>query len=217
VVGGVTPGSSGLTADQGIATGIFPIADPYKDVEPPSAGGCSENNLKVNESITLKPGVYCGGIAIHSGATVTLEGGIYYIDGGDLVVNGNAGLVGSGVTLIFTAKNRKSYGTAVFNGTANINLTAMNYGPTAGIVMFGDRQMPKDTIFKLNGGASQSFGGAVYLPQAKIDFVGGNGSTAACVQLIGNKISFSGNSSLALNCSGYQVKPFGTWSIRITS
>jgi hypothetical protein len=217
VVGGITPGSSGLTADQGIATGILPIDDPYKNVEPASAGGCSEQNFKTNESITLSPGVYCGGIAIHSGATVTLNPGIYYIDGGDLTVNGTAGLVGTGVTLIFTAKNRNSWGTAVFNGNATINLTAMSYGATAGIVMFGDRQMPKDTVFKLNGGASQSFGGAVYLPQAKIDFTGGNGSAAACTQLIGNKISFSGNSSLALSCSSYQTKPFGTWSIRITS
>jgi Flp pilus assembly protein TadG len=217
VVGGITPGSYGLTADLGIATGILPIDDPYKNVEPPSPGGCTEQNYKTNVSVTLNPGVYCNGIAIHSGATVTLNPGIYYIDGGDLVVNGNAGLVGNGVTVVFTSKNKNSYGTAVFNGTATINLTAMTYGATAGIVLFGDRKMPKNTIFKLNGGATQSFGGAVYLPQAAIDFIGGNGSTAACTQLIGNKISFSGNSSLALSCNSYQTKPFGTWSIRITS
>lgn len=217
VVGGIAPGSTGLTADNGIATGIPPVDDPYKDVTPATAGACTEQNFKTNVSVTLSPGVYCGGIAIHSGATVTLNPGTYYIDGGDLTVNGNAGLVGNGVTLVFTAVNRKAYGTAVFNGNATIDLTAPSFGATAGIVMFGDRNMPTNTTFKLNGGATQNFGGAVYLPKATIDFTGGNGSSAACTQLIGNKISFSGNSSLAINCSSHRTKEFGTWSIRITS
>jgi len=217
VVGGITPGSYGLTADQGISTGILPVDDPYKDVEPPAAGSCTENNFHATTSATLNPGVYCGGIAIHSGATVTLNPGVYYLDGGDLAVNGNAGLIGDGVTLIFTAKNRKGYATATINGSATIQLTAPAYGPTAGIVMFGDRGIPKGTEFKLNGGASQNFGGAVYLPTATINFSGGNGSNSACTQIIGNVVNFSGTSSLAINCSSHKTKPFGVWTIRLAS
>lgn len=217
VVGGITPGSYGLTADKGIATGILPVDDPYKNVEPAAAGACTEQNLQITTSMALQPGVYCNGIAIHSGATVTLNPGVYYIDGGDLVVNGNAGLIGNGVTLIFTSKNKNGYATASFNGNANIELSAPTFGPTEGIVMFGDRGIPKGTTFKLTGGATQNFGGAIYLPTATVNFSGGNGTTTACTQIVGGVINFSGNSSLAINCSSQRTKQFGVWTVRITS
>jgi len=217
VVGGVSPGAYGITADYGIRTGIRPVADPYKDVEPPSFGTCTENNFQANKSETINPGVYCGGIAVHAGATVTLNPGIYYLDGGDLAVNGNAGLTGNGVTLVFTSKNRNGFATASINGNATVNLTPPNYGPTAGIVMFGDRRMPAGTSFKLNGGASQYFGGAVHLPTATINFSGGNGSGTSCTQIVGAIINFSGNSNLAIDCSSYQTKPFGMWTVRLVS
>jgi Flp pilus assembly protein TadG len=218
VVGGITPGSSaGLSADLGISTGISPVEDPYKDVEPPSAGACTQNNLHVNTSTTLDPGVYCGGIAIHSGATVRLNPGVYYLDGGDLVVNGSAGVIGNGVTLIFTSKNRNGFATAAISGNATVELTAPGYGPTAGIVMFGDRRIPKGTAFKLTGGASQSFGGAIYLPTATVNYSGGNGSSMGCTQLIGGMVNFSGNSNLAVNCSSYRTKQFGVYRIRLVS
>ena len=217
VVGGITPGSTGLTAEMGVATGITPVDDPYKDVVVPSPGGCTEQNFKATTSETLSPGVYCGGIAIHSGATVTLNPGIYYIDGGDLVVNGNAGLIGIGVTIVFTAKNRNQYPSASINGNANVNLTAMSYGPTEGLVIFADRNTPSTSTFKFNGGATQNFGGAVYIPSATIDYAGGNGATTSCTQIIGNRVKVSGNSSVAISCSSYRTKPFGTWTIRITS
>ena len=77
--------------------------------------------------------------------------GIYYLDGGDLAVNGNAGLIGTGVTLVFTFKNRKGFATASINGNAYVDLTPPSFGPTAGIVMFGDRRIPVGTTFKLTG------------------------------------------------------------------
>lgn len=217
VVGGITPGSYGLSADHGINTGIMPVEDPYKDVQPASAGPCTEENFHATTSTTLDPGVYCGGIAVHAGATVRLNPGVYYVDGGDLTVNGNASLIGNGVTLIFTAKNRKSYATATISGSANVELTAPGYGPTAGIVMFGDRSIPKGTDFKLTGGATQNFGGAIYLPTATVNFSGGNGTSTACTQIIGSTINFSGMSSLAINCSSYRTKSFGVWTIRLVS
>jgi hypothetical protein len=217
VVGGITPGSFGLTAEQGIRTGIRPVEDPYKDVEPPSPGGCTEENFKANSSKTIDPGVYCGGVAVHAGATVTLNPGIYYLDGGDLVVNGNATLVGTGVTLVFTSKNRKGFATASFSSNAKITLDPPSHGSTAGIVMFGDRRMPKGTTFKLTGGVSQTLAGAIYLPTATINFAGGSATGAGCTQIIGSIVNFSGHSSLAIDCSSYRTKPFGMWTLRLES
>ncbi len=217
VVGGISPGSYGLTADFGIRTGIRPVADPYKDIEPPAPGACTAENYHTNTSETLVPGVYCGGIAVHSGATVTLNPGVYYLDGGDLSVNGNATLIGTGVTLVFTSKNRKGFATASISGNAKVSLTPPSHGSTAGIVMFGDRRIPAGTSFKLTGGASQYFAGAIYLPTATINFTGGNGTGAGCTQIVGAIVNFSGNSALAIDCSSYQTKQFGMWTIRLES
>lgn len=217
VVGGVAPGSYGLTADYGIRTGIRPVVDPYKDVEPPSFGACTESNFKTNKSVTLDPGVYCGGIDIHSGATVTLNPGIYYLDGGELNVNGGAALIGTGVTLVFTSKNENNWATASINGNATVDLSPPGHGPTAGIVMFGNRNIPNGTVFKLNGGAYQNLAGAIYLPSATINFSGGNATGTSCTQIIGDIIKFTGNSSLALNCSSHPIKPFSVFMLRLIS
>ena len=46
--------------------------------------------------MTINPGVYCNGISVHAGATLTLNPGIYYLDQGSLSVNGGATLTGVG-------------------------------------------------------------------------------------------------------------------------
>jgi len=90
-------------------------------------------------------------------------------------------------------------------------------GPTAGIVMFGDRNIPTGTSFKFNGGASQYLGGAVYFPTGDIDFAGGAGTGTTCTQVIGDTITFTGNSGLAINCAGYGVKPISPTGVRLVS
>ena len=217
VVGGISPGSYGLTADQGIRMGIGPVKDPYADATFPAVGACTEQNFKPKESMTINAGVYCGGMSINAGVEITLNPGIYYIDGGDLSVNGGATLTGNGVTLVFTAHNRNDWATASINGNANINLTAPQSGSTAGIVVFGDRQMPVGTLFKLNGGSTQYLGGAIYIPNGAIEYAGGAATSTACTQIIGNTVSFVGNSSVAVNCSSYKTKPFSAWVVRLAS
>ena len=215
VVGGVAPGSYGLTTDQGIHTGMGVIADPYKDDAFPPVGACTDNNFKAKDAVTINPGVYCGGMTVNAGATVTLNPGIYDLDGGDLSLNGGATLTGTGVTLVFTSHNRNDYATASINGT--LNLTAPQSGPTAGIVMFGDRNMPVGTSFKLNGSSSQYLGGAVYVPSGAIQYAGAAATSTTCTQLIGNTVTFTGNSSVSVNCSSYKTKPFSAWIVRLTS
>ena len=109
-----------------------------------------------------------------SGANVTLQPGIYYLDQGSLTVHGGATLSGIGVTLVFTSSTGKNCATATINGGATLNLTAPTSGPTAGIVIFGDRNMPAGTTFKFNGGASQSLTAAIYTPKAAVSFAGGS-------------------------------------------
>jgi hypothetical protein len=141
--------------------------------------------------------------------------GIYYMDQGSLSVNGSATLTGTGVTIVFTSSTGNNYATATINGGATVNLTAPTSGPTAGIVLFGDRNMPQGTVFKLNGGSSQVLAGATYLPKAAVSYAGGNSSSNGCAQLIGDTVTLTGNSNFALTCPGMPVKPIGSSSAKL--
>ncbi len=216
VVGGIS-GKDGITTTQGIKTGVGPVADPYANDSFPNFFGCSQDKFTAKSTIAINPGVYCGGMTINAGANVTLNPGIYYLDGGSLSVNGGATISGNGVTLVFTKKTGSDWATATINGNATVNLTPPKSGPTAGIVVFGDRNIPVGTSFKFNGGATQYFGGAIYLPTAAITFAGGAGTATTCTQVIGNTVTFAGNSSLAINCSNYETKPFSPMVIKLAS
>lgn len=216
VVGNLS-GASNITTTAGIRTGISVVADPYASASFPSFGGCTNQNYSAKSTVTISPGVYCGGLTINAGADVTLSPGIYYLDGGSLSVNGGATLTGSGVTLVFTSQNRNDFATASINGNATINLTPPTSGGTAGIVIFGDRRMPAGTAFKFNGGAEQYLGGAIYVPTGAVSFSGGASTSTSCTQLIGDTITFTGNSAFALNCNNYATKPFSPLVVKITS
>jgi hypothetical protein len=209
VVGNIS-GGSGITTTQGVNTGTSPAADPYASVTPPPFSGCNSNNLTVKDTETLDPGVYCNGLQLNAGANVTLNPGVYYIDRGSLQMNGGATLTGTGVTLVFTSSTGANYATATINGGASVSLTGPTSGPLSGIVIFGDRNMPTGTTFKFDGGAGQGFGGAVYLPKGALDYAGGSNVNTNCTQVIADTVTFTGNSQLAVNCSGYGTKDIGT-------
>lgn len=208
IVGDIS-GGSGISTTQGVNTGTSPAADPYASVTPPSFSGCDSNNLTVKNTATLNPGVYCNGLQLNAGANVTLNPGIYFIDRGSLQVNGGATITGTGVTLVFTSSTGANYATSTINGGASVSITAPTTGPTAGIAIFGDRNMPTGTVFKLDGGAGQGFGGAVYVPKGSLDYAGGSNVNTNCTQVIADTVTFTGNSQLAVNCSGYGTQPIG--------
>src|SRR5437868_1155065 len=216
VVGGIGT-STGITTTNGLRTGISPVADPYADVAMPTFSGCDQHNFTAKNTVTINPGVYCGGIGVNANAVLTLNPGMYIIDGGGLTVNGGATVNGTGVTLDFTSSSRRDWATVTINGNANVNLTPMTYGPTRGIVIFADRNTPQGTSFKFNGGANQYFAGAIYVPTGAINFAGGADTATTCTQVIGDTVTFVGNSNLAIDCSRYNTRPFSTKVMRVAS
>lgn len=212
VVGNVS-GGSGITTTDGIKTGILPVADPYASVVPPAFSGCDANSTVLHTTVTLNPGVYCNGFKLNAGANVTLNPGIYYFDRGAFDIAGTASLQGTGVTLVFTSSTGSNYATATINGGATVNLTAPTTGTMAGIVAYSDHNAPLGTSFKFNGGSNQNLTGAIDVSNGDLQYAGNTGGgSPACLQLIGDTVSFTGNSTLALNCTGVGTKPIGTSS-----
>ncbi|WP_092122301.1 TadE/TadG family type IV pilus assembly protein [Bradyrhizobium erythrophlei] len=209
VVGGVS-GTSSITATNGIRTGIRAIADPYANVTPTMPTWCDySNKFNVKGTTTLSPGSYCGDISVAAGATLTLNPGIYYFNGANLSVAGNATITGTGVTLVFTGSSG-NWGSATIGSNANVSLTAPTSGTTAGIAIYGDRRMPVGSSFNLTGGGTQNLQGAVYLPKGALSFSGGNGTSTTCTQIIADTISIVGNSSVRVNCAAMGGNAIGT-------
>jgi Flp pilus assembly protein TadG len=216
-VGGVSISSSNVTTMDGVEAHLQGLTDPYADVAMPTLGACTKNNLNVKAAVTIDPGVYCNGISVNAGGTLTLNPGIYFIDRGSFSVNGGGTVTGTGVTLIFTSSTGSNWANMTINGNANVSLSAPIGGATAGLVVFADRNTPIGTSFKLNGGSSQAFGGAIYVPTGAISYSGGANTSASCTQIIGDTVAFTGNSNVAINCSSYPTKPFGPTSLRLVS
>jgi Flp pilus assembly protein TadG len=216
-VGGVSASSSNVTLTNGIQTHIGALTNPYADVTVPTFSGCTDSNVKVKSATTLDPGVYCNGVTVNAGGTLTLNPGVYYIDRGNFSVNGGGTVTGTGVTLIFTSSTGANYATATINGNASISLTAPNSGTTAGIVIFGDPNAPVGTAINLSGGSTQTFGGAIYAPTGAITYTGGAATSSSCTQIIGDTVTFTGNSSVAINCSSYKTRPFGPATVSLIS
>jgi hypothetical protein len=214
VVGGIGS-SSGITATNGIRTRISPVVDPYADVQAPSYSGCDQRNYTAKTTESINPGVYCGGIGLNANAVLTLNPGIYILDGGGLTINGGATVNGDGVTLFFTSSTGRDWAGVTINGNANVNLKPMTYGPTRGMVVFADRNTPQGTSFKFTGGSSQYFAGAIYVPSGAINFAGGADSSTTCTQVIGDTVTFTGNSNLAIDCSRYNTRPFSSKTMRL--
>ncbi|MEK9279703.1 MULTISPECIES: pilus assembly protein TadG-related protein [unclassified Bradyrhizobium] len=221
VVGDVS-GASSITATNGIKTHILAVADPYANVSPPSEPSCDNKKYTINangKTNSLDPGCYSGSITVNAGATLNLNPGnlnpaIYYLDGANLSVAGNATITGNNVTLVFTGSG-SNWGTASIGSNATINLTAPTTGSTKGIVMYGDRNMPAGTAFNLTGGSTQNFGGAIYLPKANLSFSGGNGTSTSCTKIIADTLTFSGTSNLQVNCTALGTATIGSQTAQL--
>lgn len=221
VVGGYSVSNNAtLTTTNGVKTGQTPVVDPYQDVPIPPYSGCTYNAVSLSSgtysSDPASPTVFCNGLTLNSGATVTLNPGVYIIDRGDLQVNGGATLRGIGVTIVLTSSTGSNYATLHINGNSVVELTAPTSGPTQGMVFYQDRRAPSTGANVFNGGSTQSLTGALYFPNQTVTFNGG-ASTAAtgCTQLLAGSIAFQGDSTLALNCSGTGVRMAGGAATRL--
>ena len=205
--------SASLTVTNGINESQPPVMDPYAGVSsaiPSSIATCTQTGNYHSPGGTLPTGLYCGGLTFDPNTTTTLNG-TYYVCGGNVVINNNATVntqSGGGSTIIMTANSSfpscSSYPTLTINGGANVSLVAPTSGTFSGLVFFQDRNAPLNNDSKVNGGSNQYITGAIYLPRATITFNGNSTTTGAgkCTQIIGYDLTFTGNSSIQLQCDG---------------
>lgn len=177
-------------------TGQASTPDPLASISAPSSSGMavqSSSTLSLSSgSTTLNPGVYTGGLAISGSASVYLNPGIYYINGGGINMSGTTSIVGSGVMIYNTGG-----GSINLSGTGSIQLNPMTTGTYAGISIFQDRANTASAT--LSGGSNISNTGTFYFPAATLTLSGTSGTAAMGAQVIASKLTISGGAGIAVN------------------
>lgn len=217
IVGGDSlKGGSSIDATDGIVTGATATPDPYADRTIPAPSGCSYNSFSMSGgSRTISQGTFCNGLSLTGAAQLTLQPGIYIIDGGSFSLAGGNSISGTGVTIVLTSSTGSGYATASVAGGSTINLTAPTSGATAGMLFFQDPRAPHSGSNSLSGGAGQSLTGAVYFPSQPLTYSGGNSLTSQCTQIVAWQVRLTGNAAVTVNCAGTGVLPIGGGSVKL--
>lgn len=196
-----------LTCDA-VKEGRSPQADPFAGLERPEPGepydmtGCGqavgqgggsgscEAGYELNGVLTLKPGTYAG---LDVKGRVDLEPGNYIMTG-QLHINANADLRGTGVTLFLAAGTQLN-----INGNAAVDLSAPDTGPYAGMVIVTMEDFAE--TLKLNGTADARLSGLIYAPDAAtVEYMGNGEIVGRCISIVAQSVVFTGNSHIVSTC-----------------
>ena len=187
------------------ASGAGIFENPLKDLVMPEVDPCDHiGQFNVTGSMTLSPGVYCGGINIATGSnTANLLPGVYFLKGGMSV--GNSGQVfGTGVTLINTFDDDYPYGAFNFGTGCKAKLTAPTSGDWKGILMFQDPDAPVNitNTFACSSDTPPELTGTIYFPTQTFFFNGSNTTTEISGTVIAKQVIISGKVEITMETSG---------------
>ncbi len=217
--GGAVENMSGgsLTLSQNIA----PVGDPLAHITAPSVGSCTYTGTQNYSSYTaqqtppysgkyvISPGVYCGGISVSNGVSITFNSGTYILAGGGMSLqNGGGTATGTNVTFYDTTGARAGYsgsnssyaGITIANGVT-VSFAAPTTGGTnslEGILFYQDRTVPTGSAAStFAGGANMTLSGALYFPTTTLNY--SNGINAAYTILVADTLVFTGGATLNNN------------------
>lgn len=173
------------------------VRDPYENrIFPTVSGACDYAGLAVGGSQTIGPSVaggsvrICGNLTVQPSGSLNLQPGVYYIDGGSILLRGN--IQGTDVTLVLTGPTPDSVGTIDVRAQASVNLTAPQSGEFQSIAIYQDRIADDSGSNKLNGGSDMRIVGAVYARSKLLEYSGGS-DVAGCTVLIASQVKFIGD------------------------
>jgi hypothetical protein len=177
-----------------VQTGTSSFPDPLASLPAPTVGACTYNNFSKAVSVTINPGVYCGGIKL-TGGTLTMNPGLYILEGGGLSIAAGTGISGSGVTIYNTSGSGNPYKPITINGNTTINLVAPTSGTYEGVLFFTDRSITSTSGNTILGNDSSTVQGTIYMPTVPLQFTG-NASLVAYTTIVANTLSVTGNATL---------------------
>jgi hypothetical protein len=187
------------------------INDPFENLPKPTVERCNGNgngkrtSVGPGETAMLTPGTFCGGLNIQG--TATLAPGVYVINDGELSINAQARLEGTGVTFYLTG----SKSGFTFNGGASISVSAPTSGTYGGIVIFQDPDAVGANGRKientLNGGADTIINGAIYTKNQAIRINGssGFGQNSRYMPVVADTVTITGSTRMRVDVEGVEM------------
>ncbi|MEP0743089.1 MAG: TadE/TadG family type IV pilus assembly protein [Anderseniella sp.] len=140
-----------------------PVPDPLAGRSAPPSNMCPKNAPKLvisNETRTLSPGTYCGGIRIEGTSKVKFQPGVFVIKDGPFEVVDSAKIKGKNTGFFLTGTNA----TLRFEGNTSIDLVAPKDGALAGLLFFEDRNAKAGNVHVINSDDARVLLGTIYLP-----------------------------------------------------
>lgn len=180
-------------------TDVPTIPDPFAALAINVPTRCDDFGVTIrgNTRDTLQPGVHCGPIVFVGSGTLTLAPGEHYFVDSQVVVAGNAQIVGSDVVVIL-----KGLSLMKFLGNAGLSLEGRQSGPFSGFVLITDRSYAGTVYFSTT--SARKLLGTIYLPNATLS-VGGNGNRVAdqspWTVVVAHQILVGGSANLVINSS----------------
>jgi hypothetical protein len=182
-----------------------PVADPFADVEEPAlTGACESGDVGQNNQVTsvtpteshasgMPSRRYCNGLNVRG--TTHFAPGLYLVEGGDFIINSNATLTGDGVVFYLAPDVELR-----FNGTANMDFSAPDAGPFAGMIIFTSRE--STVSHTINGNLGSRLDGAIYAANAHLTLSGSATTSAnSCTQIVTGTVEFTGSGEIDINCN----------------
>ncbi len=196
-----------------------PLAGKF-DMNDLSYSSCDQSSrlrVRPSDNVTLRPstgastGYYhlCADAAING--TLTLESGVYVLDGANFNVGSQATVVGDGVTFILT-----NGATLSMAGGADVDITAPVASDPAyssfpapefyGVLLYQDPDDDYSTS-SLTGGAGANMNGIIYMPKTNLTFNGNSGMTSECLLMVTYTLTVSGEATMDNECGDFLPDP----------
>ncbi|WP_192254302.1 TadE/TadG family type IV pilus assembly protein [Mesorhizobium silamurunense] len=192
-VGGMVLNNPVTTVCKSPITKSLPVADPFSSLPAPAVSNPCQNGNKT----TLSPGTYCSNLSLSG--NVTLSPGVYVLQG-NLKINANAVISGTGVTIFMAGST-----TVSMNGNATVTLSAPTSGTYSGMLFYGDRT-GTSAQSTFNGTATSLLTGAIYFPRQQVNYLGNFSGVNGCTQVVADTIQWSGNSTINQDCTSLGMK-----------
>lgn len=171
--------------------------DPFAHVSPPDYVGkpCIYQAPIKSKTLTLQPGVYCGGLDIDGNSNVTFAPGEYIIKDGPFRADSNTKLSGAGVGFYLTG----AAALLGFNSNTELNFTAPQSGPLAGFIFFQDRAF--GGTHKVDSNVAAKLDGVIYFPKATLSSKSNStwGAASSCFMVVSHRMQFDSNSGIAMD------------------
>ncbi len=177
------------------------VTDPLASLAMPSVGSCDYTNRSIGSSahVTISPGVYCGGLRVSGSSLVTLNSGIYTMNGGGLVVTSSSTLSGTDVLIFNTGQSGQTPAPISIDASSVINLSAPTSGAYQGILFMQDRGISYSGTNVITG-SSTVYTGTMYFPSTALSY--GGSSSGTYTALIAKTLTLTGSSVIRNDPTG---------------